>query len=367
MNRRNFGQLARLAVCCLLLIVIFHAIFCNEAQLALADEGRTGDWDRMSSWQRRHYAWTQGPWMLIQTVRRLDPVRLTSAFALCGILIFLGGLRWREALRVQGLVLSLMEITRISFVAHFFNAFLLGSTGGDVWKAYAVARLTHHKKAEAALTVFVDRLVGILALLLFALLFAILNRDFFVRFRLYYGVGLAILGMLLVASVAVGIGLFTDLLGSSSRLGRLAIRFPWMEGPVRALAACRLFGRDIRFLVLSSLLSLLINLAIVGTFVSLAMGLGLHLPSLLLWFVVPAVVCLAALPITPSGLGVRENLFVYLLTVEFPGMAVKPAEALTLSLLGYSMNLAWSALGGLIYLTVRKGIPVSDAATKPPV
>ena len=48
-------------------------------------------------------------------------------------------------------------------------------------------------------------------------------------------------------------------------------------------------------------------------------------------------------------------------------MAVKHSEALTLSLLGYSMNLAWSALGGLIYLTVRKGIPVSDAATKPPV
>jgi hypothetical protein len=76
-----------------------------------------------------------------------------------------------------------------------------------------------------------------------------------------------------------------------------------------------------------------------------------------LWFVVPAVVCLAALPITPSGLGVRENFFVLLLAVDFPGFGVKPAEALSLSLLGYTLNLAWSAIGGLVYLTVRKCIP----------
>jgi hypothetical protein len=28
-----------------------------------------------------------------------------------------------------------------------------------------------------------------------------------------------------------------------------------------------------------------------------------------------------------------------------------------LSLLGYTLNLAWSAIGGLVYLTVRKCIP----------
>ena len=42
-------------------------------------------------------------------------------------------------------------------------------------------------------------------------------------------------------------------------------------------------------------------------------------------------VCLAALPITPSGLGVRENLFVLLLAIDFPGFGVKHAEALATS------------------------------------
>lgn len=353
----------RLAVCGVLLLGIFHVIFCNEAQLDLLAQGQPDAWSSMSRWEQRRYAWSHSPAKLIETARRLDAVSVATAFGLCGALIFLGGLRWREALRVQGLELPMGEITRISFVAHFFNAFLLGSTGGDVWKAYAAAKTTHHKKAEAAVTVFVDRLVGILALLVFAVLFAIPNWPLFVKFRRYDGVGLAIFGMMLVALACVGAGFFTDVLSAGGRLGRFAARFPKMEGTVRALAACRLFGRNAAFLRRATVLSIAINVAIVGTFAALASGLGLRMPPASLWFVVPAVVCLAALPITPSGLGVRENLFVVLLAIDFPGFHVTPAEALSLSLLGYSINLAWSAIGGLVYLTVRKYIPPDSDAS----
>ena len=93
----------------------------------------------------------------------------------------------------------------------------------------------------------------------------------------------------------------------------------------------------------------MINVAIVGTFLAIASGIGLEVPARVLWFVVPAVVCIAALPVTPSGLGVRENLLVSLLALpEFPG--VRHGEALALALLAYSANLAWSAVGGLVYL-----------------
>jgi uncharacterized membrane protein YbhN (UPF0104 family) len=343
-SRRTLGQLARLAVCGLLLAAIFHAIFCNEAQIDLLAQGKPEAWNTMGRWEQRQYAWTHSPSKLLEMAQRLDPGSLGLAFGLCGALIFLGGLRWREALRVQGLELPLGEVTRLSFVAHFFNAFLLGSTGGDVWKAYAAARSTHHKKAEAALSVFVDRLIGILALLVFAVVFAIPNGPLFLRFRRYDGVGLAVFGMMAIALSCAGVGFFTDLLCEGGPLSRWMARFPRMKGPLRALASCRLFGRNPGFLWRSALLSMLINLAIV-------------IPRWNLWFVVPAVVCLAALPITPSGLGVRENLFVVLLAIDFPGFGVKPAEALSLSLLGYTLNLAWSAIGGLVYLTVRKYIP----------
>ena len=71
------------------------------------------------------------------------------------------------------------------------------------------------------------------------------------------------------------------------------------------------------------------------------------------------VVCLAALPITPSGLGVRENLFVVLLAIE--AFKIKHAEALSLSLLGYTANLLWSAVGGVVYLLLPERTALKSA------
>jgi glycosyltransferase 2 family protein len=105
---------------------------------------------------------------LWHTLRLIHPAALLVSFLLVGISIIAGVVRWRIVLEAQGLHLPLGRATTISFVAQFFNSFLLGSTGGDLIKAYYAARETHHKKTEAVTTVFVDRLVGLWAMLLFA-------------------------------------------------------------------------------------------------------------------------------------------------------------------------------------------------------
>ena len=86
-----------------------------------------------------------------------------------GMTIVLGLLRWQWSWPSKAWRCS-WRTTEISLVAHFFNSFLLGSTGGDLLKAYYAARETHHKKTEAVMTVLVDRLVGLFAMLLFACL-----------------------------------------------------------------------------------------------------------------------------------------------------------------------------------------------------
>ena len=62
--------------------------------------------------------------------------------------------------------------------------------------------------------------------------------------------------------------------------------------------------------------------------------------------------CISALPITPSGLGVRENLFVLMLAV--PEIGVPKTTALSLSLLAYAGSLFWSLVGGIVYLGLKK-------------
>lgn len=355
-DRKRRATWVRFLMAAGLLLAIFHIIFCNEAQLHLVGQPR--GWSDLTVWEQRRLAWSRGPVELWRTFSRLSTGSLLAAVFWCGIPVWMGGLRWHAALRVQGLKLPLGELLRISFVAHFFNAFLLGSTGGDVVRAWYASRIRPTERAEAALTVLVDRLIGTVSLLAFAVImipmaWAVSTPDgvveLFREYRRYLAVALLLGGMLLVAGVAVGIGFFSNWFRDESFAGRLLRRLPHGASATRALASCRLFGRSPGYLVRASVYSIGINLSMVATFLALAHGLELEVPDRVLWFVIPAVVCLAALPITPSGLGVREHLFVALLALPvFP--EVRHGEALSLALLGYITNLAWSAVGGVVYL-----------------
>jgi uncharacterized membrane protein YbhN (UPF0104 family) len=119
----------------------------------------------------------------------------------------------------------------------------------------------------------------------------------------------------------------------------------------RSLGACRQFGGHRWFLPKTLLISMVINLANVGQLIALSEGLGLGIPWLALAVIVPIIICISALPITPSGLGVRENLFVLMLAV--PEINVPATGALSLSLLAFAGFLFWSLVGGVVYVTLK--------------
>ena len=154
----------QLTLCLLLLVWIFHSIFKNEGKAA------TPNWSDLSRSEQWKIAWTTGPHELWNIISLVHPGAFVLSILLVGVTILIGVIRWRMVLEVQGLHLPMSRAAGISFVAQFFNSFLLGSTGGDLMKAYYAARETHHKKAEAVTTVFVDRLMGLWSMLLFAAL-----------------------------------------------------------------------------------------------------------------------------------------------------------------------------------------------------
>jgi uncharacterized protein (TIRG00374 family) len=237
-------------------------------------------------------------------------------------------------------------------VAHFFNSFLLGSTGGDLMKAYYAARETRHKKTEAVVTVLADRLIGLWAMLLFAGLMMVPNVLLLLRHERLRALAMLILAMLagctIVALLAFRGGLSRRWSGARQWLRRLP-RGEWLE---RLLESSRDFGRRRWFLRRTAGVSMVLNAVCVVQVWILSWGLNLKTPPLALFVIVPIIICISALPITPSGLGVRENLYVLILT--HPLMGVEPAPALSLSLLAYAGFLFWSIVGGFVYLLFRE-------------
>ena len=255
-------------------------------------------------------------------------------------------------LEVQGLHLPWGRATGITFVAQFFNAFLLGSTGGDVIKALYAARETHHKKTEAVVTVFVDRLLGLWAMLLFAALMMIPNASLLSRHQQLGAPALLILLMLGGASAVLGVAFWGGVSKRFPRARQWLRKFPKGEHLERSLDSCRHFGKSKGFLGKTLALSLLVNVFCVLQMILLSAGLGASVSSLAWLVIVPMIFCISALPITPSGLGVRENLFVLMLAV--PEIGVPKTTALSLSLLAYAGSLFWSLVGGLVYLGLKK-------------
>jgi glycosyltransferase 2 family protein len=74
-----------------------------------------------------------------------------------GNLIFV--LRWLLLLRTQGVYVSYWPALKLHMLGLFYNNCLPGSVGGDALRAWYVTKHTN-KKIEAAMSVFVDRAIG---------------------------------------------------------------------------------------------------------------------------------------------------------------------------------------------------------------
>ena len=224
--------------------------------------------------------------------------------------------------------------------------------GGDVHKAYYVARQTHHKKTEAVVTVAADRIVGLFSMLLLACVMMILARDYLALMKAELK---PVIWLILAMTGGCAVFIFLSFWGGVSKgipQARTWLRkLPKGELLERSIEAFREFGRDKTFFLRVLPVSMLANIVCIIHFMTLIWGFHLDAPLLAIAAIVPIVTCISTLPITPSGLGVRENLYVWFLATE--GVNIPYAEALLISLIGFGTSLFWSMVGGLVYLTVR--------------
>jgi len=73
-------------------------------------------------------------------------------------------LRWWLLLRTQSIFIDFWAAVRLHFLGLFYNNFMPSSVGGDLIRAWYVTRHTD-RRFEAALSVFVDRAIGLVSTL----------------------------------------------------------------------------------------------------------------------------------------------------------------------------------------------------------
>ena len=83
--------------------------------------------------------------------------------------------RWQILLRVQGIVLGWFRAAVMVVVGLFFNMFLPGLVGGDAVRLFLLFKSVPRQKTAATLSVVMDRLLGLVSLLILVILVVVLR------------------------------------------------------------------------------------------------------------------------------------------------------------------------------------------------
>jgi uncharacterized protein (TIRG00374 family) len=273
---------------------------------------------------------------------RLDDVALVL-IVLAGLVV-LTAWRWERLLAALALHLPFLQALRLTWVGLFFNIAVPGATGGDVVKAYYAARVLG-APTKAVVSVFVDRMLGLFALVLTAgaALLVAPSDDAYATPRWL------VLACLLGAAVGGSI-LLSRRLRRALGFSALARRLPFAHVLHEADAALRLYRGQPRVVRNALGLSLANHVGTVVAAGLLAHALGLSsLGWTPLFVVVPLASLIAAVPLLPGGWGVGEVAYAWLLAP----FGVPATEAVGLSVLLRLFNLAVGLPGGLLWTLWR--------------
>lgn len=269
---------------------------------------------------------------------------------LCGVV------RWKQILAVQGVRLPATQVFRIFFIGQFFNAFMPGACGGDVARAYYVVKEeAKGRRTEAASTVFIDRAIGLFATIVFCCAVICLRLPFI--FRQVETEAPAMLMLIFLTCSLVGIFVLfrRNLFEHWAFFRKLEYSSP--VGPLirRAYEAFYLYRGHVGVMVSAFLLSVLNLVFLTAACVCFGRGLEIPLPAIDYFTLFPIITTLAAIPLTPGALGMREGLFVGM----FGAVGVGAEWALSLSLIGYAAGAVCSLLGGVFFVNYTSGEAIS--------
>ena len=281
---------------------------------------------------------------IMDSFATLRPAYWVAAFLLLFFTQVLSCQRWKVLATAVGFGGTFYEYLKFFFIGMFFNLALPTSVGGDVVRAWYLAYkmkddLVENRRSKAVLTVFADRFSGVLVLVAIAVIatiFSPVELPVWVKGTVM-SVGLGAIGSLAMLPL----------------IAKFSVRFPKLLVVLKSAKLC--FG-NAKVLVLTTAMSVWVQLSSVSIMMLIGLGMDLPIPLPFYFVMVPLVTLMTMLPISLGGMGLREGATVLMLTP----LAIAPASAVALSVLCFSVYVAVEMIGIFFYLGSRGSATSSD-------
>ncbi|HEB72421.1 MAG TPA: flippase-like domain-containing protein [Nitrospirae bacterium] len=249
---------------------------------------------------------------------------------------------WRAMLASKGYKVPFWKMLHIIIVSNFIGFVFPSTAGADVVRVLGLSKyISSASDAFSSMVIF--RVSGYV--LMFTI--ALISATFFAE-RLPDDPVIKSISVALVIGFAI---LFLALLFSGTVMRLLAIAFRKI-GKERLYLRVETLYRAFSFylghkgamtVAFAGALFMQLERILYVYVVSLALGLKVDPATLCLF--VPIIMVLTLIPVSISGIGVREGGFVFL----FGYAGLSAAQAMSLSICGFALSLVYVLLGGLVY------------------
>jgi uncharacterized membrane protein YbhN (UPF0104 family) len=274
-------------------------------------------------------------WQLIKSILvDTNLFFLCISFFLVNVSILLSAFKWKKILRNLDREVKLGSLAKLYYEGTFLNNFFLSNIGGDGFKFFRLAQQIGSPK-DAWVSIFIDRLSGLLVLISLSLLSLVLFCNTF-SFRLqdvigqHEGVSALVAVMILVCCALCFI-----------------FRKSMWSIHEKHIAEKNLLTATV--LLVSVLFYALIftNNYLVG------LAYGLNIQPIYYLIFLPMIMILLFMPISINGVGLREMAFIFL----FGLVGVEKETAFLLGVTPYILLLATSLMGGVFLARRHKRVP----------
>jgi uncharacterized membrane protein YbhN (UPF0104 family) len=256
-------------------------------------------------------------------LKDIGPSSFLSVAAVYLICQVLSSVRWRTLMLEK---FPVMKLFSLYMIGSFFSTFLPGLIGGDAIRAYYLNKDARKISATLA-SVFMDRYIGFLSLMVIGIVAYPFSLGSFAGSPHRW-----LMPGIFVSFVLASIFFFGLQLGRRFRvMTEFYDYFSLLRKQKGALASAFAFS-----VIIQSL-----NFFMV---IILAWRMGLQVSLLQLAVFLPIVITISSLPISISGLGVREGAFVILLGL----INIKPEAATSLSL-SWFFSVVLGSLPGIAF------------------
>lgn len=270
---------------------------------------------------------------------------IALSFSLHSLGLLISAYRWQILIRAQGDHVPLGFLAKSYLVGNFFNLFLPTRFGGDVVRILDGSRYSKTVIKSTAI-VFVERLSGIIILLIFALSVSLFQLDIAQQLpHIWISLGVGFMGLAAILCFFLPISkTFIDKIPQKGVLGKIKRKIFEFREIVFVYKEKK--GAFLKALFLAFLLQ--INVILHYYFVGKA--LHIDIPLIDYFIFIPIVLIILTLPITINGLGLREALYMTI----FASYGIPNSSAVSFSFVAdIVFALVIGVLGGIIY-SLRK-------------